>query len=394
MQGVEGDSERTRILFVVSEDFYFLSHRVDFAKYLLARNYDVGVLCKSTGRAREIERLGIEVIPVEIRRPRLNVIVVLREAIGIGLAIRRFRPDLVHAVALRMIVLTSLSRPWLGRVWTVNAVAGMGSLFSGGRLALKHKLVRFILERLFRLIMGGRRVHTVFQNSEDYEMALRSNWVKPERVSLIHGVGIDVPESPDVRKPDPPIRFLFAGRLLLDKGVKELLLASRRLTEEGWDHQLTLAGKQDEGNPNSLTDAELEEFCDGKTIRWVGFASNVRKLMSDCDIVVLPSYREGFPKVLLEAGASSRAIITTDVVGCREICSNGHNGFLIQVRSAKSIAKAMIRYLRDPELITTMGENNHKLVKENYSDEVIFPKFMTLYQSLISSDPRNERGSR
>lgn len=116
--------------------------------------------------------------------------------------------------------------------------------------------------------------------------------------------------------------------------------------------------------------------------------------MSDCDIVVLPSYREGFPKVLLEAGASSRAIITTDVVGCREICSNGHNGFLIQVRSVKSIAKAMIRYLRDTELITTMGENNHKLVKENYSDEVIFPKFMTLYQSLISSDPRNERGSR
>lgn len=394
ISGVMGREKKTGggtgVLLVVSEDWFFLSHRLPFALFLRDQGYEVAVACADSGRCGEISGRGLTVFPLKIERKSIRLVGLAREFVELFKVVRKVQPDIVHAVALRMVILTWFCRLSGSRFHTINAITGMGTLFSGESLSIPLKGIRFGICRALPLMLKGRRVDTVFQNSEDRQMALDRNWCNPGNCHLIRGVGIGIPEGEesDRKVRNDRLRFLFAGRLLADKGIFELLRASETLMERGIDHVLWIVGDLDEANPNSITQAELDGW---RTRSWITFTGWVRDVLSEmrqADVVILPSYREGLPKVLLEAGSLGLPVITCDVVGCREVIIDRHNGLLAKVRDAASLAGAMETLIFDSDLRERLGRANLERIEHHFSETVIFGQFLALYQAIESSQTK------
>jgi len=385
-----------RVLFVVSEDWYFLSHRIRFAEFLQRNGFEVAVTCADSGRCGEMEAVGIRVLSLDVKRKIVGPLVLLGEFRKLSQVIREYDPDVIHAVALRMILLIWLCRMFNGGFHTINAVAGMGTLFSGQSLSLKLKLVRFFLTGLFPLMLSGRRVDSVFQNADDFNMAIEKKWCRPEHCHLIRGVGISIKQQIDksigatnnrreTNSPRKPI-VLFVGRLLRDKGVVELLEASEHLNEKEILHELRMVGGLDDANPNCLSQEDVDEWSSRDWIKFVGRSETVMDEMAQSDLVVLPSYREGLPKVLLEAGSMGLPVITCDVAGCREVVVDGENGLLIPPRDSAALAKAMEMLILDSGIRSQMGYSNFKRTKDEFTENVIFNQFLELYRSIVTTN--------
>lgn len=375
---------------MVSEDWFFLSHRLAFALFLRDQGYDVAVACADSGRCGEISSRGLAVFPLNIERKSIRLLGLFREFIELWKVTRKVKPDIVHTVALRMVILTWFCRLSGSRFHTVNAITGMGTLFSGESLSIPLKGIRFGICRALPMMLRGKRVDNVFQNSEDRQMALDRNWCNPGKCHLIRGVGIKIPEGeePDRKASNDRLRFLFAGRLLADKGIFELLRASEILMEKGIDHELWIVGDLDEANPNSITQAELDRWCTRSWMTFTGWVRDVLSEMRQADVVILPSYREGLPKVLLEAGSLGLPVITCDVVGCREVIIDRQNGLLVRVQDAASLAGAMEILIVDSDLRDRLGRANLERIEEQFSETVIFGQFHNLYRQIESSGGR------
>lgn len=388
MEGETKTGEAVRVLLVVSEDWFFLSHRLPFALWLREQGYEVSVACADSGRCGEISAHGLTVFPLKIERKSIRLIGLFREFAELLKVVKTVQPDIVHTVALRMVILTWFCRLSGSGFHTINAITGMGTLFSGESLSIPLRGVRFGICQALPLMLKGRRVDTVFQNSEDRQMALERNWCNPGHCHLIRGVGIGIPEGEELgeKKESDQVRFLFAGRLLADKGIFELLKASETLMERGIDHELWIVGDLDEANPNSITQAELDEWRTRSWMTFTGWVRDVQSEMRKADVVVLPSYREGLPKVLLEAGSLGLPVITCDVVGCREVIIDRENGLLAKVQDADSLAEAMEVLIVDSDERRRLGQANLERMKKHFSETVIFGQFLSLYHQIEPSE--------
>ena len=378
------------MLFVVTEDWYFVSHRLRFARWLGENGCHVAVACRVGNDREKIDSAGIKVISVDIGRKGMGPVTCLRQVMDLGKALRYFRPDLIHAVALRAILVTRFARLLAcPRRPLVNAVAGMGGLFAGELRSVKHRAARRGLGCMLRWLLKGPAVRTVFQNRDDLQLALDEKWCRKDQAEIIPGVGISVPEDSECdedesREASAPVRILFAGRLLRDKGVAILLQASKQLHERGVAHELEIIGEGDEANPNSLKREDLAEWQQCSWIAFKGRRDDVPTRMRQAHIVAHPTYyREGIPKVLLEAGAAAKPVVTCDVPGCRDLVVEGRTGLLVPPRDVGALADALEKLAINAEWSTRMGLENLQRVREHYSENKIFPSFASCYAVIL-----------
>ena len=366
-----------RILFVVTESWYFHSHRLPLALAAKEAGHEVAVATRRGGRAAEIEAAGIRLLPFEMDRQGMNPLKELSTVLRLAWLLRRERPELVHLVALKPVLLGNLAARLAGVEHRVSAVAGMGFLFAGdSRGGRGLPLVRGLLA----WAMKGSRV--IVQNPDDAAL-LEGLGVPAASLRLIRGSGVDLARFCVAPEPEGTPLVMLPSRLLWDKGVGEFVDAARLLQERGVEARFVLVGAPDLGNPAAVPEAQLHAWVEEGLVEWWGYRKDMEQVLPQAHLVCLPSYREGVPKVLLEAMACGRAVVTCDVPGCREAVAHGENGLLVAARDPGALAEAIGWLLSAHELRRSMGAAGRERARRLFSIGRVTRETLELYDELL-----------
>lgn len=367
----------SRLFIVVNEDRFFLSHRKDIAVAAVAAGYDVTVVAKDTGRKEEVVALGVNYIELPVNPTGMNVGQELETFYFLCRLFRKEKPDIVHNVGLKQILWGGLAAKFAQIPLVVNAVSGLGVMFSGDELSLSARAIM----RLLRFSHNRTGVYVIFQNEDDSQLFLKHKIVVPNQQYFIKGSGVNLKDFAYVPEPDgDKINVIFTARMVKEKGVVTLVEAAELLRKdyEGKVEFWLCGGLS--GNPKALREGELRSMCDGKYIQWLGYRTDVRELLMKAHVVAFPSYyREGVPKSLIEASAIGRPIVTTDSVGCRDVVEDGVNGFLVPVRDAEALADRLRQLLNDKELRVSMGRKSREFAERDFSIDAVLETHLAIY---------------
>lgn len=368
-----------RLLFLVTEDWYFVSHRLPMARAAKRAGFEVHVATEVGRHRAEIEAEGFVLHPLGWSRHTKNPFGLLKEVIEIARLYRKVRPHLVHHVALKPVIFGQLAATGMA-LPSVNMVAGLGSGFIGQ--SLKAKLIRLALSMTLRFVLNRSRAITVVQNGDD-RRALILLGIWPESIRLVPGSGVDTEALKPLPEPDGPVTVGIAARMLEDKGIRPLVEAQSILRQRGQNIDLLLAGDPDPANRSSISEAEMKNFATRPGVTWLGHVGNIKDLWSRCHIAALPSRREGMPKSLLEAAAFGRPIVATHVPGCRDVGVQNENALLVPVDDAEALANAIERLAKDKSLRESFSRKGRERVETLFSSEAIGEKIVSIYESLV-----------
>ena len=373
-----------RLLYVVSEDWYFLSHRLPMARAAKTAGFEVHVATNVVDGGPAIAREGFIVHPVPFVRGRISP----RAAIATILALRKVlgevQPSVIHHVALQPTVLGSFAA--IGSTAaSLNAITGLGYTFIGD--TPKTRVLRWLIGMVLRLLVDRGRNIALVQNPDDRAL-LESLGIRRDHIELIPGSGVDVEQLQPTPEPAGPITMAFVGRLLDDKGVRTLIAAHRLLRAKDPALALLLAGTPDPANPASISEDEVETWSREPGITRLGQVSDIATVWARAHIAVLPSRREGLPKSLLEAAACGRPMVATDVPGCREVVIPDATGILIPVDAPQALADAIEQLATSPELRARYGAAARHLAVDRFAAEAIGRATVNLYVRLAKADTR------
>ena len=371
----------TRILYVVSEDWYFLSHRLPMARAARDAGFEVHVATNVRSGAETIAREGFTLHPVPFTRGKVAPGGILATINALRDVHRRVNPDLVHRVALQPTVLDALAA--IGDTTpSVNAITGLGHTFIAN--TLKARVLRNLIGFVLRYLVNGKSGIALVQNEDDAEL-MSAFGFPPERVALIPGSGVDVVHLQPQPEPDGPPTVGFVGRLLADTGVRTLVAAHRLLRARIPDAQLLVAGTPDPANLASISDSELAEWRKEPGITLLGHVTDIASFWARAHVAALPSRREGLPKSLLEAAACARPLVATDVPGCRAVVADGETGILVPPDDAAALASALEKLLKDREMRLRMGAAARRTAETRFSADAIGHATVDLYRRLADN---------
>jgi glycosyltransferase involved in cell wall biosynthesis len=372
-----------RLLYVVNVSWFFLSHRLPLAVEARRRGYDVHLATHVSSAADHaaIETAGIVLHELEVRRSDQSVTGNVGLFISLWRLYRKVQPDLVHHVTLKPVLLGGLAARLARVPAVIAAVPGLGFSFvaRGAWAAIRRRLVLGGL----RLALRPRRGRVIFQNAEDMDLLVGSGCVRSGDARLIPGAGVDVARFRSAAEPTGRVRVLLAARMLREKGIECFVAAADLLRQRGLDAEFLLAGEPDPGNPGSLSPTQLHEWSTAGCVTWLGRIDDMAELMRGVHIVCLPSYYgEGVPKVLIEAAAAGRPIVTTDTPGCRDIVRANVNGLLVPPRQPQALADALEQLIGDPNRRMRLGTAGRQLVESSFSLDRVVADTMAVYAEL------------
>lgn len=373
-----------KLYIIVNEDRFFLSHRKDIALAAQRDGWKVKIFCKDTGQRKDVEALGLEMTDLPINPTGTNPIEELRTLRFLYKLYRHNKPNIVHHVGLKNILWGGIAAKLANINGVVNAVSGLGVLFSGEKYGLK---TIFILAAM-RFANHRKNVALIFQNQEDKQLFLDKHIAIPNQCEYIKGSGVNLEEFAYTPEPDiPPVKVILTARMVRDKGIDTLIEAAESLRSEMEDKVVFQLCGGLHNNPKGYKAEELEELCDGKYIQWLGHRNDVRELLMQSHIVTLPSYyREGLPKSLIEAAAIGRPIITTNSFGCKDTVDDGVNGFLIPPKNSHALAEKLMKLIEDHSLREMMGRKSREKAEKEFSIENVIKRHLDIYNKLTQGN--------
>jgi len=374
-------SKAPHLLYLVTEDWYFCSHRLQLATAACKAGYEVTVATRVQEHAAQIQDAGINLVPLRLSRRSQNPVRESRSLAQIAALYRRLRPDIVHHVATKPVIYGSLAAWATGTPAVVNALGGLGYVFSSEDT--KARLLRPAILSCYRHLLDRAGSRVIVQNPDDLATLTRHHLVDRDHAVLIAGSGVNVSLFSNMPERAGEPLVVLPARMLRDKGVAEFVAAARQLKQQGVAARFALVGKPDPENPATIPEGTLRGWEEEGVIEYWGWREDMADVFQRCHIVCLPSYREGLPKALIEAAACGRAIVTTDVPGCRDVVSDGENGFLVPARDTASLALALLRLIDHPDLRARMGQRGRqRAVSEFAIDRVIAATLDVYRQSL------------
>lgn len=378
---------RAKILFCISEDFYFLSHRKDLYIRLAEAGLSMHLATNADEYQIELERLGINFYQVDLNRKSLSPASVIIGASRYIKIFKKVKPDLIIAVALKPIVCAALAAKFIPNTKLLCAFAGLGITFSGNSRNLRLALIRFAFSKTFPMLLDNKNCRCLFQNNDDADLFIEKKWIKPQASNIINGAGVNLNEfTPRSWHKTTHPKFLFAGRLLWDKGVRELVEACRLLKAKGYNFTCKIAGLIDETNPNAVPIKYIESAHKSRLIDWLGERSDMPKVLKEADCFVFPTlYREGVPKVLLEASATAIPIITTQMPGCKDVVEDEKTGLLVKPRSIEGLAAAMERCILQPHLLQQWGTAAYDKALRLYGIESVVARHLDIINEFLQN---------
>ena len=371
-QLIKNEKTLPKLLYLITEEDYFWSHRSALALAAKEKGYDVYIATKLNDHGVRLQQAGLHPVSLPWNRGSLNPLTEIKTLWLIFKTYHRIKPDVVHHVALKPVLYGSIMALCLGIQKIVNALGGLGYIFTEPKGFIR--LLSLLMAAALRMIFVSHKCHLIVQNTEDEDYFKRFT----NHVVRIPGAGID-PRScyPAAETPKGSYKIIMVSRALLQKGVQEFIQAARIVISAHPDVQFLFAGKPDPGNPTSVGIYDLQNWHHEGVITWLGHVEKVPELYRQCHMAVLPSYREGLPKSLLEALCCGLPIVATDVPGCRElVLDDHHRGILVPKGNAVALADAIIRVMSDNGFKAPM---HHQGLEAYYSDNVI-DKTLALYE--------------
>jgi glycosyltransferase involved in cell wall biosynthesis len=366
------------LLFLVTEDWFFASHF--WVRALAAQNagWRVILVASASEATARIRVSGIEVVPVNFARRRLNAFAELALALRLAAIYRRLQPTIAHHVALKPIVIGGLAARLAGIKKIVNAPVGLGFVFSSNKPLARLLKPLVSLGLRFTLSPPGARV--IFENPDDLAALAAAGMVRREAAILIRGAGVDIDTFTPAPEPEGPVRVILIARMIREKGIADFAAAARLLRGQA---DFVLVGAPDPGNPNSITEPELRAWEAEGILTWLGPRRDIADLLRGAHIAVQPStYREGLPKSALEAMASGKPLVATDIPGCREAVQDGVTGYLVPPRDPAALAAAIKKLIDDKPLRARFGAAARARAEREFADAVICAQTLLVYEAL------------
>lgn len=376
---------RTKLLILVNDLGFFISHRLPIALAAMAEGYEVSVGYGAHGSVSqdELERLGINIFYLPQKRGGANLVAELWSFLFVWIAFIKRKPDIVHLVTIKPYLYGGVVSRFIRVKGVVSAVAGLGSLFIQKDFLSRSLLA--LLFPLYRFAFSHPNQRVIVQNQDDAAVLINWGVLDSQRVRLLRGSGVNLVEFIKLDEPKGIVTICFAARLLRDKGVYDFVFAARLLRQRGIKARFWLAGEIDQRNPTRLTEEELGVIRDEGIVELLGFQKDIATLYSQSHIVCLPSYREGLPKALIEAAAASRAIVTTDVPGCRDAIIPNVSGLLVPVKTPEKLADALQWLIEHPRERVAMGKAGRQLAEQEFAIEKIVQRHLDIYRELLDS---------
>jgi len=378
-------TEQPKLLYLVTEDWYFCSHRLALGRAAAAAGYEVTVATRIRDHGKDIRAAGMRLVGLPWERRSTNAWNEFRTLTALYKLYRTLRPDLVHHVALKPVLYGSLIARLTGTRRVINAVAGFGYSFvaDGPRAAVARRVLKASFEHMSN--RPGARV--LVQNPDDERVLREKDLVRADHITVIPGSGVDVDRYAPASEGEPAgtPRVTLVSRMLWSKGVGEFVEAARQLKKKGLEFEAVLVGDPDPDNPQSIPEQTLRGWHDEGIVVWWGHEDDIPSVWARSNVAVLPSHREGLPKTLLEAAACGRPMIATDVPGCREIVSQGRTGLLVPAKDPPALAQAIETLVSDPRMRKEMGGAARADAVEMFSESIVIERVLALYRSMVEA---------
>lgn len=366
-----------KLLFIVNVDWFFISHRLPIAIEAIKEGYDVHLACGITDKRELIENHGITLHEIPFSRSDISLLGELKTLLVLSKVIRAVNADIIHSITIKPVIYANILAKMLGNSRRVSSISGLGYVFIAD--GLKAHLRRSIVSSLYKLALSGAQT-VIFQNSEDRDTLSKLGIVCTEQEVLIRGSGVNLDDYLVTPEPEQEMVVMLVARLLADKGVNEFVEAAKLVKAQCSNVRMVLVGELDFGNPKSITNKQLKLWVDSDIIEHWGYSHDIPKTMSEANIVVLPSYREGLPKCLIEAAACGRAVITTDVPGCRDAIEEGKTGLLVPARSINQLAEAILILINNKKIRQSFGRNGRSLANTAFNIDDVIIKHLDIYR--------------
>ena len=381
------------LLMVVNDAAFFLSHREPVAKAARDSGFIVVVATAAGPAVHAVVDAGYEHREIRLTRSGRNPFAEALSVVSLIRLFRSVRPDIVHLVTIKPVLYGGIAARMAGVPSVVSAISGLGTVF-GSAGDSRMNMAQFAAKLLYRLSLGHRNQRVIFQNSNDRNVLTMMTRLRPDKAIMIPGSGVDLSEykMADEAETDVPV-VVMAARLLRDKGVYEFTEAARILKQDAVRGRFLLVGDRDRANPSSVNESQLEAWREEGIVEILGFRSDIASIFAMSHIVVLPSYGEGLPKVLVEAAACGRAVVTTDIPGCREAIAPDQSGLLVPPRDARALADAIKHLIENEDLRREMGRAGRALAEQRFSIEEVIAKHLSTYEALLADGQYGSRKS-
>lgn len=383
---------RPILLYIVNEAYFFLSHRLPVARAAERAGFEVHVAAPDDHvwapdgfRIEALREAGFAYHVIPLVKRGTNPVEEIRTFAAIHGLLRRLRPHLLHNLTIKPVLYGGLAARMAGVPGTVAGVTGLGQMFSGKGIEIA--ALRFLATLGYRVAVGHARSRVIVQNPDDGATLVRIGAVPPERIRLIRGSGVALDAFAPSEEPatDRPIVILPA-RLIWEKGVGELVQAAERLRAAGVAARFALVGDTKASNPRAVPEAQLKAWNMRGMVEWWGRRDDMPAVFAEASIVCLPStYGEGVPKALIEAAASARPVVATDIGGCREIVRHEENGLLVPAGDVPALAAALRRLIEDPSLRRRLGARGRQIAVAEFSDVEVAAKTVAVYRELVGT---------
>lgn len=377
-----GGSLKKKCLMVVNDAGFFLTHRLPVALAAQEAGYEVHIVTGPSEACSRIVEAGLPHHEIPLSRSGKNPFRELAAILSLIRLFRRLSPDVVHLVTIKPVLYGGIAARIARVPAVVAAISGLGSVFvAEGFVA---RCFRAMVQALYRAALRHSNLRVIFQNGTDREVLENLDLIPAGCAVMIRGSGVDLTRFQVVPEPEGDLVAIFAARLIRDKGVCEFVEAARLLRDSGFHARFQIAGDIDPDNPSSLTTEEVEAWQTEGVIEWLGYQTNMADCFSKVNLVVFPSYYgEGLPKVLIEAAACGRAVVTTDWPGCRDAVIPDESGLMVPVREVEALADAMRRVLADSVLRTEMGCAGRSLAEREYAIEKVAAAHLAVYKEVV-----------
>ncbi len=380
MLSITNKSNKPRLAYVINVDWYFRLHWLNRAKAALTSGYQVYIITAfvTPGVKREFEIHGFDCIHIRLSRTGINPVQEIKSAIQLYRILKQIQPDIVHSITVKPNIYAGIAANLL-RVPSIKSIPGLGVTFSNH--GIFYRLIRKLILVLYKPAGAGNHGAFVFENMADKTVFYKNGLGRKQEMIHIPGAGIDASLFRFAPKPFPDrLKILFAARLLKEKGLDTLVSAVEAANTRGCPCDLLVAGIFDPAAKAAYSQREIHALASSGKIQWLGQVNDMPALLDQVDIVALPTrYGEGIPRILIEAGAVGRLVITTAIPGCSQLLKNNINGILVQPNDADGICKVLCNIMKHPHRYEKMSATFYKEILNRYTDKDIIPQFLGLY---------------
>ena len=374
----------SRLLFLVNSSSYFLSHRLGIAIEAKKQGYEVHIASPEDGCEDTFKIKGLMHHKLPISRTSINIFSEIKAFLNIYFLIKKINPDLLHLITIKPVIYGGIISRLIQIKGVVSAVPGLGYVYISK--GIRAAILRFFINYFYKVSFSKKSLKIIFQNKDDMNKLRLAVGFDPIKSVIIKGSGVDLDEFKSTPLPEGRPVISMISRLQEDKGVKEFARAAQMIKERKIEADFWLIGDTDSSYPSPILIEDLQEWENKGFLSVLGYRKDINILIGNSNIIVLPSYREGLPKVLLEAAACGRPVITTDVPGCRAAIEDGKTGLLVPPRDSSSLADKIEYLLGNKELLKKMGNAGRKLAEENFSLDKVVSAHLKIYSSFLDKE--------